>query len=55
MRERNTTTAAQEAAQAERRAAQTMDLRGQKVTLWIAVAAYIVYLIVPYAGSAHGW
>ena len=55
MTERNTTTAAYQAAQAERRAAQTMDLRGQKLTLWIAVAAYIVYLIVPYAGSAHGW
>ncbi|MBK4179231.1 Rv2732c family membrane protein [Corynebacterium macginleyi] len=55
MTERNTTTAAYQAAQAERRAAQTMDLQGQKLRLWISVAAYIVYLIVPYAGSAHGW
>lgn len=55
MTERNTTAAAQEAAQTERRAAQTMDLGEQKLTLWISVAAYIVYLIVPYAGSAHGW
>lgn len=55
MTEEHTTTAAHNAANAERRAAQTMDLGGHKVTLCIAVVAYILYLILPYAGSAHGW
>ena len=32
-----------------------MDLGGHKVTLCIAVVAYLLYLILPYAGPAHGW
>ena len=55
MTEERSTTAAHNAATAERRAAQTMDLGGHKVTLCIAVVAYILYLILPYAGPAHGW
>ena len=45
MTEEKPTTAAQKAATAERRAAQTMDLGGHKVTLCIAVVAYILYLV----------
>ena len=55
MTEAKSTTAAQKAARAERRAAQTMDLGGHRVTLWIAVVAYILYLVLPYAGASHGW
>ena len=55
MTEEHSTTAAHNAANAERRAAQTMDLGGHKVTLSIAVVVYILYLILPYAGPAHGW
>lgn len=55
MTEEHSTTAAHNAASAERRAAQTMDLGGHKVTLSIAVVVYILYLILPYAGPAHGW
>ena len=54
MTEERSTTAAHNAANAERRAAQTMDLGGHKVTLCIAVVVYILYLILPYAGPAHG-
>ena len=54
MTEAKSTTAAQKAARAERRAAQTMDLGGHRVTLWIAVVAYILYLVLPYAGASHG-
>ena len=52
MTEEHSTTAAHNAANAERRAAQTMDLGGHKVTLCIAVVAYLLYLILPYAGPA---
>ena len=55
MTEEHSTTAAHYAATAERRAAQTMDLGGHKVTLSIAVVAYVLYLILPYAGPADGW
>ncbi|WP_293820969.1 hypothetical protein [uncultured Corynebacterium sp.] len=55
MTEESSTTAAQKAATAERRAAQTMELGGHRVTLCIAVVAYLLYLILPYAGPADGW
>lgn len=45
----------QAAAAAEKRAARTMDLRGQTVTLWVAVALFVAYLLLPHAGPARGF
>lgn len=44
----------QAAAAAEKRAARTMDLRGQTITLVVAVALFGAYLVLPHAGSARG-
>lgn len=40
---------------AERAAAQKMELGGYKTALIVAVVAWVAYLVLPYAGSAHGW
>lgn len=40
---------------AERAAAQKMELGGYKTALIVAVVAWLAYLVLPYAGSAHGW
>ncbi|MDU3174267.1 MAG: hypothetical protein E6689_02420 [Corynebacterium striatum] len=40
---------------AERAAAQKMELGGYKTALIAAVVAWVAYLVLPYAGSAHGW
>lgn len=39
----------------EREAAKYMALGSQKVTLGVAVALYLIFLVVPYAGSVSGW
>lgn len=40
---------------AERAAAQKMELGGYKTALIVAVVTWVAYLVLPYAGSAHGW
>ncbi|PCC82014.1 hypothetical protein COM45_09875 [Corynebacterium accolens] len=40
---------------AERAAAQKMELGGYKTALIVAIVAWVAYLVLPYAGSAHGW
>ena len=40
---------------AERAAAQKMELGGYKTALIVAVVAWVAYLVLPYAGTAHGW
>lgn len=41
--------------EAERQAAKKMDLRNQSITLAVAAVAFFLSLVLPYAGSAHGW
>lgn len=43
------------AAQRERQAAKFMDLRGQKITLMVALVAFVGFLFLPYAGDIPGW
>ncbi|OFQ49335.1 hypothetical protein [Corynebacterium sp. HMSC076D02] len=40
---------------AERAAAQKMELGGYKTALIVAIVVWVAYLVLPYAGSAHGW
>lgn len=40
---------------AERAAAKKMELGNHKVTLIIAIVVWVAYLVLPYAGPAHGW
>ncbi|MDO5031676.1 hypothetical protein [Corynebacterium sp.] len=47
--------AAQEAVKAERKSAQTIELGGHRITLIVSVVAFVAFLILPYAGDAHGW
>lgn len=43
------------AASEERDIAKTMELGGQKITLWIAVAAFVAFLFLPYADGIPGF
>lgn len=47
--------AAHDAVAAERRAAQRIELGNFRYLLIASVVAYVAYLLLPYAGAAHGW
>lgn len=47
--------AAHDAVAAERRAAKRLELGNFRYLLIASVVAYVVYLLLPYAGAAHGW
>ncbi len=40
---------------AERAAAKKMELGNHRVALIIAIVVWVAYLVLPYAGPAHGW
>lgn len=46
---------AHEAVAAERRAAKRIELGNFRYLLTASVVAYVAYLLLPYAGAAHGW
>ena len=46
---------AHDAVVAERRAAQRIELGNFRYLLIASVVAYVAYLLLPYAGVAHGW
>ena len=46
---------AHDAVVAERRAAQRIELGNFRYLLIASVVAYVAYLLLPYAGAAHGW
>ena len=43
------------AARRERDVARTMELGGQKATLWVSVVAFLGFLVLPYAGGQPGF